>query len=321
MIHTRLYRNGVVHGEGFPIAEVCEHLSDPSAIVWLDLCFPDTTDLETLSERLGLHELAMEDAMSHRQRPKLDTYDNHLFLTVYGVRLTGETLTLTEISIFVTENALITVRKNDDFAIEQITERWDANAQRARFGVSFLLHGVLDAVVDGHFAVVEILDDRIEKLQDALFDDDGDRRELQHATFAMRKCMVAFRKVTLPMREVVNGLLKRDAGTVAPAMAPYYQDVYDHVLRVAEWSESLRELVGNIRETHLALQGYRLNDITKRITSWAAIIAVPTLITGFYGQNVPYPGAAHPFGFWISTLLIICGTLLLYTIFKKKGWL
>ena len=172
MIHTRLYRNGVVHGEGFPIAEVCEHLNDPSAIVWLDLCFPDTTDLETLSERLGLHELAMEDAMSHRQRPKLDTYDNHLFLTVYGVRLTGETLTLTEISIFVTENALITVRKNDDFTVEQITERWDANPELARFGVSFLLHGVLDAVVDGHFAVVEILDDRIEKLQDALFDDE-----------------------------------------------------------------------------------------------------------------------------------------------------
>ena len=95
-----------------------------------------------------------------------------------------------------------------------------------------------------------------------------------------------------------------------PQLVPYYQDVYDHALRTAEWSDSLRELVGNVREAHMNQQGFKLNDIMKKITSWAAIIAVPTLITGFYGQNVPYPGAEHSIGFWTSTILIVMGTVL-----------
>ncbi|GLW05669.1 magnesium transporter CorA [Microtetraspora sp. NBRC 13810] len=321
MVNTRLYRNGVLRAEGFPIADVSEHIGDPETVVWFDLCYPDEENLRVISEELGLHELAVEDVLADHQRPKLDTYDSHLFLTVYGVRLAEGALDLTEISIFVTKNALVTVRENENFGIEQVVGRWDANKEMARFGVSFLLHGVLDAVVDGHFEVVGRLDDEIEKLEDKLFDESSDRRELQLSTFAVRKNMVTFRKVTLPMREVVNSLFKRDLGVIQPVMVPYYQDVYDHVLRVAEWTDSLRELVGNIRETHLTLQGYRLNDIMKRVTSWAAIIAVPTLITGFYGQNVPYPGAERPLGFWTSTLLILCGTFLLYKIFKRRDWL
>lgn len=104
-------------------------------------------------------------------------------------------------------------------------------------------------------------------------------------------------------------------------LTPYYQDVYDHTLRTAEWSESLRDLVGNVREAHVNQQGFRLNDIMKKITSWAAIIAVPTMITGFYGQNVPYPSFGQSLGFWTSTALIVVGTLLLYRAFRKRNWL
>ncbi|RBQ18191.1 magnesium transporter [Spongiactinospora rosea] len=323
MSHTRLYRDGVLKAEGFPIADVSDHIADPAATVWFDLCAPTHEQLTVISEELGLHELAVEDVLSEHQRPKIDTYQSHLFLTAYHARLREGPLELTEVSIFVTKNALVTVRENDHFDIGEVVRRWDQAKEHAASGVAFLLHGLLDYIVDDHFALVECLDDEVEALEDQLFTDQptANRHELQRRLFELRKNLVTLRRVVLPMRELVSGVIRCDLRIVRPEMAPYYQDVYDHVLRVSEWTESLRELVGNIRETHLTLQGYRLNDIMKRVTSWAAIIAVPTMITGFYGQNVPYPGEGQPWGFWVSTIAVMGTCVLLYQIFKRRDWL
>lgn len=322
MSHTRLYRHGVLEAEGFPVVDVSDHVSDPACAIWFDLCAPSPADLAVISEELGLHKLAIEDVLHDRQRPKLDVYDSHLFLTVYGEQFdpaTGQ-LTSTEINVFITRNALVTVRENDKFDIEEVIRRWDASRDLAKHGVSFLLHGLLDVVVDGHFAIIQALDDQIEALEGELFDEQPSR-ELQRHTFALRKSLVQFRRAVLPMREVINSLLRRDLHVVEAPMAPYYQDVYDHVLRVAEWTDSLRDLVSNIRETHLSQQGYRLNAIMKKLTSWAAIIAVPTMITGFYGQNVPYPGSEQPIGFWTSAIIIVTASVGLYVAFRKRDWL
>ena len=154
-----------------------------------------------------------------------------------------------------------------------------------------------------------------------LFDQRTGDEELQRRCFALRKSLVTLRRVVLPMREVVNGLMRRDLHVVTGDMAPYYQDVYDHVLRATEWTESLRDLVTTILETNITLQGNRLNVITKKVTSWAAIIAVPTAITGWYGQNVPYPGFASTSGLITSFLLIVTISGGLYITFKRNDWL
>ncbi|MFC4115169.1 magnesium transporter CorA family protein [Nonomuraea zeae] len=322
MARTRLYRHGVLEAEGFPVSDVSDFVADPGCAIWFDLCSPSPADLNVISEELGLHALAVEDVLHDRQRPKLDVYDSHLFLTVYGERLDPDTgqLDSTEINIFVTRTALVTVRENDQFDIDEVVKRWDASRDLAKHGVGFLLHGLLDVVVDGHFEVIQALDDQIETLEGDLFGEQPSR-EMQRHTFALRKSLVQFRRGVLPMREVINSLLRRDLHVVEPPMAPYYQDVYDHVLRVTEWTDSLRDLVSNIRETHLSQQGYRLNTIMKKLTSWAAIIAIPTMITGFYGQNVPYPGADQPIGFWTSSIVIVTASLGLYLAFRKRDWL
>ena len=154
-----------------------------------------------------------------------------------------------------------------------------------------------------------------------MFDDLPHDRHVQRRSFELRKSLVHLRRVVLPMREVVNTLMRRDVGLVSEPLMPYYQDVYDHVLRATEWTESLRDLVATILETNLTIQGYRLNIITKKVTSWAAIIAVPTAITGFYGQNVPYPGFAHHSGFITSSILIVALSTSLYLAFKRQNWL
>jgi magnesium transporter len=323
MSRTRLYRNGVLESEGFPIADVSEHITDPSVVVWFDLCAPSAEDLAAVSEELGLHPLAVEDAIHEHQRPKLDRYASHLFLTSYAVALdsTNGQLSLCEVAAFVTANALVTVRKDERFDIGEVTKRWDQSPDLAKHGLGFLLHGLLDYVVDTHFEAVQSLDGQIEALQDQLFEDNPRDRDLQRRTFELRKSLVTLRRVVLPMREVVNSLFRRDLNVVDEAMMPYFQDVYDHVLRATEWTESLRDLVTTILETNLTVRGNRLNVIMKQVTSWAAIIAVPTAVTGFYGQNVPYPGFGQPVGFWTSTIVTVVLSAVLYLVFRRRDWL
>ena len=323
MRHTRLYRQGILEAKDFPAAQISDYLEQPDTVVWLDLCEPDQQDLELVSEEFGLHPLAVEDATQEHERPKLDRYQDHAFLTAYAVSLDPATgrLQKSELAAFITPRALITVRKDPTFDIQGVMERWDGSADLAVHGVGFLLWGLLDFVVDGHFATVQQLDEALEGLEDLLFDDRPHSAEVQRRSFEVRKSLVVLRRLVLPMREVVNTLLRRDLGLVDEAMGPYFQDVYDHVLRATEWTESLRDLVSTILETNLSIQGNRLNTITKKVTSWAAIIAVPTAVTGFYGMNVPYPGFGRHSGAVTSTVLIVILSGGLYLLFKRLDWL
>jgi magnesium transporter len=320
---TRSYVAGVLTDDNFPMADLSEHLEQEGTLVWVDLCEPDRADLQLVADELGLHALAVEDATSERQRPKFERYSGHEFISAYAVRLdmTTGALKTAELAVFVTPNALVTVRKEDGFDIEELMKRFDDVADLTKYGVSALLYALLDFVVDGHFETVQSLDEEIEKLEDLLFDDKPHDSAVQRRSFELRKSLVELRRVVLPMREVVNSLLRRDIGLVGEEMTPYYQDVYDHVLRATEWTESLRDLVTTILETNLTIQGNRLNVISKKVTSWAAIIAVPTAVTGFYGQNVPYPGFGHHSGLITSTALIVVLSVSLYFVFKRKDWL
>ena len=322
MAITRLYRNGALVSEGFDVADISDHIAESGCTVWADFVSPTEADLASIEEELGLHELAIEDAVHDHQRPKLDRYDTHLFLAAYSVALdvaSGE-LTKKEIKAFITPRALVTVH-DGSFDIQSLIRRWDDDADLATHGVGYLLWGLLDAIVDGHFEAVQQLDTEIEELEDALFDDRPRDKEVQRRSFELRKSLVTLRRVVLPMREVVNSVLRRDLDLSSPEMAPYFQDVYDHVLRATEWTESLRDLVTTILETNISIQGNRMNLIMKKVTSWAAIIAVPTAITGFFGQNLAFLGFGTQWGVYISVALILAASGALYLSFKRRDWL
>lgn len=323
MARTRLYRHAVLVLEDFPPEDISEHLADPDAFVWLDYCRPSEQNLATIEEELSLHTLAVEDAVTEHERPKLDRYDSHLYISAYAVTLdhASGALSTTELGAFVTAQALVTIRKDEGYDIESVVARWDESAELAQHGVAFLLWGLLDDIVDGHFDVVQALDSEIDGLEDLLFDDHPHDADVQRRSFELRKSLVRVRRVVLPMRELVNALMRRDLHVLDEGMTPYYQDVYDHVLRATEWTESLRDMVSTILETNLTIQGNRMNLVMKKVTSWAAIIAVPTAITGFYGQNVPYPGYADRGGFWVSTALVFGLSGLLYRTFRRRDWL
>jgi magnesium transporter len=320
---TRLYRNGELEREGFPVDDISDYLTDESAVIWLDLRDPDREDLSVLSAEFGLHPVAVEDAVHEHERPKLDRYRSHLFLLAYGVKFDAQTgeLATSELAAFVTPRALITVRKDDRLDIQAVLDYWDASPDLASAGVGYLLHGLIDYIVDEHFAAVQALDGAIEDLEDRLFSDTAKDGDVQRRSFDLRKTLVLLRRVVLPMRELVNSLMRRDLHVVSEELHPYYQDVYDHVLRATEWTESLRDLVTTILETNLTIQGNRMNVITKKVTSWAAIVAVPTFVTGFYGMNVPYPGFSRDSGLAAAVGVMVALAVVLYVIFKRQDWL
>ena len=322
MVSTRLYRAGKLVKSDFPVSEISDHLAEADATVWADFTSPTAADLESIEEELSLHHLAVEDAVHEHQRPKLDRYDTHLFLAAYAVDLdpTTKVLSKVEVKAFVTERAVVTVHP-ESFDITTVTQRWDSNPDLASNGAAFLLWGLLDVVVDGHFNTVQDLDAEIESYEDLLFDGKNHGLEIQRNSFELRKNLVMLRRAVLPMREVVNTLMRRDIELMRRDMAPYFQDVYDHVLRATEWTESLRDLVATILETNLSIQGNRMNLIMKKVTSWAAIIAVPTAITGFFGQNLLFVGFGTVWGTWLSIGLILATSLTLYISFKRRDWL
>ncbi|WP_030165547.1 magnesium transporter CorA family protein [Spirillospora albida] len=319
---TRAWRGGEIIAQGFPVADVSDYLEMPDVVVWLDLCAPRHGDLRVISDELGLDHVAVEDAVSRHERAKLDRYDGYAFLNVYVPEVGNGDMVLHELSAFVTDRALVTVRQETGVDVDTLIRRWDdAPTDMDGSGAGFLLYGLLDMVIDLQLAAVQALDSEADEVEELVFDDDLPVREIQQRSYKLRKNLVALRRVALPMREVLNTLLRRDVRLITPELTPYFQDVYDHTLRIGEWTDGLRDLVANLVDTRIALQGNRMNEVMKKVTSWAAIIAVPTAITGFYGQNVPYPGSQQHSGFVVSMTLIIVCSGGLYALFRWRDWL
>ena len=333
-VRTRLWIDGELKSENFPLADLSTHLCQDGALVWVDLCNPDHDMLCRLADELDLDEHAVEDVVERSERTKATRYTTHTFLTVYATTLGPQQaddlqsrLLTARVSIFVLHGGVVTVRHEIDpqqpvFDVEEAVRRWDDNTDLLRLGSPALLHGLLDVIVDGQFETIQDLDDAIEALEDGLFDDRAVTRKIQRDTYRLRKELVELRRIVLPMREVINTIMRRRAehgDTVE--LDSWYADLYDHVIRAAEWTESLRDMITTVFETNLSLQDARLNTIMKKLTGWAAIIAVPTAVTGWYGQNVPYPGFQSAAGVIASAAIIVVTSGLLYLVLRRRGWI
>jgi magnesium transporter len=325
-----VWRQGTIIDEDFAFAKISGYLRRPDLLTWVDLCEPDHARLWELASEVNLEPLAVEDAVAQAERAKATRYPTHTFMTVYAVGLApphnrptiSSRFEISRVSAFILAHGLITVRSTTGFDIDDVVRRWDEEPGLISYGVNALVHGLLDTVADGHFAAVQDLDDAMEELEDELFDDHAPAAQLQRVAYRVRKDLVELRRAVLPMREVINAVLRQSQDTDAPAeLDPWYDDLYDHVLRATEWTESLRDMITAIFETTLSLQDARLNNVMKKLTGWAAIIAVPTAVTGYFGQNVPYPGSGTQSGFIASVAVILGIGLTLFTVFKRKNWI
>lgn len=329
-IRGQVWRDGTPV-EGFDLDLISDCLGHEDTLIWADLECPTHETLSALAEELDLDPFAIEDSVAASERVKTVTYSGHTFVMIYALTLRdgerdgssgrAQFFDLHRISVFIKDNALITVRLTPHVDMDEVVRRW-ADSGAMQHGIGALLHGLLDVVVDGHFDAVQRLDDEIEELEALLFDDKLPGRDFQRRTYDLRKDLVVLRRVVLPMREVIGGIQRRRFENDAPPeLDPHFSDLYDHTLRVSEWTESLRDMITTLFETNLTLADARLNTVMKKLTGWAAIIAVPTAITGFYGQNVPFPGFDRALGFVTSTTLIVVAVVALYVSFRRRDWL
>ncbi|WP_265443014.1 magnesium transporter CorA family protein [Flexivirga meconopsidis] len=319
---TRVWRKGSPAETDVPLDQVGELLQQPDACTWVDLLDPQGDDLRKLADEIGLDPHTVEDALTRNERPKAVRFKSYFFITAFTVSGMAQDNQVHRISMILLPHGLVTVRLGGAFPAEDVVQNLEDDSDLMALGPKGLLHGMLDAIVDGYFDAISQIDDQVDALESGLFDENHAGKDVARKAFLLHKDVGRLRRVVLPMREVVGAVLRKVTTTPGEqALTPYYEDLYDHTMRVAEWSDSLRDTVESIQDTNLALGDAALNNIMKKLTSWAAIIAVPTAITGFYGQNVPYPGFSKEWGFLLSITLIIVISGALFVSFKRRDWL
>jgi magnesium transporter len=320
---VRAYGEGDKTTEGSSLDEVSDLVELAGATLWIDLDDPSHDDMNQLAGELGLHHLAVEDALERHQRDKFVHYDDHLFLVCHAVALDVERgeLATDEIAVFIGDRWLATVHHGRRDLLDRVSTRWGREHKVAQHGVGFLLYGLLDVLLDGYGDVVEDFEQYYDVMADRIFADEPIEPGEQRQWFEMRRSLNLFRRTVAPLNEALGSLTDRDLDRFSPKVAPYLRDVAGEVGRVQSEVEALRDLVTQIVDVNITLRDFRQNTIVKKVTGWAAIIAVPTLVTGYYGMNVPYPGSGEMWGVITATAISFGGAGGLYVLFRRKGWI
>jgi len=290
-------------------------------IIWVDVPSPTEADFACLQQEFGFHELAIEDCMHAHQRPKVEEYQGYYFIVLYEAELTDAgLLSLRELSIFLGPNYLVTVHKQPVNALARGERLWRGWTDLAERGSGLIAYLLIDAVVDEYLPLLDRLSDRMDDLEDHLFGDfqPGAIEEI----FQVKKQLLYLRRSVTPLRDVFNTLLRREQPIFSRETLIYFQDVYDHLIRVSDTIDTLRDLLGSTMDAYLSIAGTRMNIIMKRLTSISTILMSITLVSSIYGMNfVHMPELAMKYGYVgaLSAMLLI--GLALYLYFRLIKWL
>ncbi len=301
-------------------------VAEPGTVVWVDAVSPSRDELDALEREFRLHPLALEDVTNRNQRPKLNIYPTHAFLVVYANR-NGDGV-MEEVFLFIGPEWIVTVHhhdgRTDHFDIDSVRRRYQRTVGLT-YSVGFLVYVILDEVVDSYFSAVDHIEERLAAIEDEIFDvGDSERDEwpIQQSMLSLRRDLLAFRRRAVPLRDVVLSILRGEVVWVEEATRVYLQDVFDHLLRIADEIDNQRELIGNAVDAHLALVSNQMNEIMKKMTSWGAILLGSTLIAGIYGMNFTDMPELHlRFGYYGALAAMFVLTIALYLTFKRKRWL
>jgi magnesium transporter len=305
----------------------------PDTLTWLDCDDPSADEIVQLGTVLELHEFVIEDLQHGEQRTKFDHYADHFHVAVHDCRLIDTVLSSREIDIVFGEGWLLSVRQAPEpgepdpgpFPMDLVKRRFEA--QRRDHGTTdegFLLWSLLDVVVDRYFTVTDAVDECMDDIEIEVLDDGVDhiQRGRPRELFAISKALLRFRRAALPLREVASALLRREAPSVGEVAIAHFQDLYDHVLRIADLIETQRDVITGLRDADLAVTSNQMSRVQQRIAAWGAILLIATLITGVLGMNFRNaPELDWEEGFAVIAGIFLVTALPLYVYFKRKKWL
>jgi magnesium transporter len=303
------------------VEEISEYLKRPGSFVWVALKDPSNEELETMRGEFDLHPLAVEDASHGHQRPKIDEYGDSLFAVLHIVEPRGEDMEIAELSIFAGPNYVLSVRKGTEHGFTAVRERAEREPELLRHGSGFVLYALMDNVVDRYFPVVDALEVELEHLESRIFSGTTAQRNIEEIYHLKHRLMV-LRHAVEPLIEVTYRLYGGRVPQVCMGTQDYFRDIHDHLLRVSQALDGLRDMVQTAMSVNLSLITLAENEVTKRLASYAALIAVPTLIAGIEGMNFKHmPELDWSLGYPVSLLIMIVADWLLYRNFRRVGWL
>jgi magnesium transporter len=319
------FRDGALRADAMPPDELRVAVSElgEGEWIWVDAVDPTTDDLTTLQKQLDLHDLAVEDVQQRNQRPKLDLYQGHAFAVFRPLSYGPDGLTGSELFLFVSRRYLVTLRFPPVFEMEKAKHRWPILAALAP-GPCSALYAVADEIVDDYLEVVEELEERADELESEVFRSEFVQAEgapLQLEILRLRRDAVRLKRHAIPTRQVIDRLAD-DSDLVTEPLVPYLRDITDHLLRTIELADGVREILTTIVDIRMAQSTNQLNEVMKKLSAWAGIILVPTLIAGIYGMNFRHMPELHwVFGYPLALGMMAASAVALYIGFRKRGWL
>jgi magnesium transporter len=313
--------NGEFHSQVNP-NEIDQLINQPDTFVWLDLQNPQEQSIALLRQEFKFHALAIEDATRHHERPKLEAFESYYFMVFYALsyddtqrRLSGQS-----IGLFIGSNYIVSVHQGEISSIDETIKRWQANAAEFGQDAGALLYSLLDAIVDDYFPVIDQLAERVEDIEEQIFERFSENA-LQEV-FGLKRDLLAVRRIVAPERDVLNVLIRREVPIFERNSILYLQDVYDHIVRITDSIDTYRDLLSSALDAFLSVQSNRLNQIVKVLTIASIVLMTDALIAGIYGMNFEFMPELHwQYGYHLALGLMLVLSVGLVTFFRWRKWL
>jgi magnesium transporter len=317
----------VVYKDGHKIAdigvdEVQKYVSLPGHLVWVALREPDVAALDGLQKQLGLHPLAVEDAGKGHQRPKVEDYGDSLFAVMHMIEPAGSELRVGEVAVFAGQNYVVSVRTQAERGFQEVRARCEREPELLRIGSGFVLYALADAVVDRYFPVLDLLEADLEAVEERIFAKDGSPRANIEALYELKNRLMVVKHAVTPLLEGVSNLSGARVPALCAGLREYFRDVYDHLLRLNQTIETVRDSVATAISVNLSMISLQENETMKRLAAYAALIAVPTMVAGIYGMNFAHmPELDWKYGYAAALgVMTVIDAGLFYKLRKAK-WL
>jgi len=319
LVNCVAYQDGKKLGD-IQVSEIGAYVGRPECLVWVALSDPEPAEMEAMREQFGLHELAVEDAQKGQQRPKVEEYGDSLFVVLHSAEEADGVLMVGQISIFVGRNYVLSVRNRARRGFADVRARCEREPELLRQGAGFVLYALMDAVVDRYFPVIDAIEEELERAEDRIFEGAPVRENVENL-YALKRKLTVLQHAVRPALESAG---KLHGGRVPPVCATtqeYYRDVYDHLTRISQSIEGLRDTVTTAMSVNLSLISLQENETTKRLAAYASLIAVPTLIAGLYGMNFEHmPELKWYYGYPFALVTMAAIDFYIFWRFRKAGW-
>lgn len=321
LIRSAAYQEGKKLAD-ISLAEIPGYLRLPNCFVWVALHDAAPELLKELQKTFDLHPLAVEDACVGHQRPKIEEYGDALFTVLHIVEPAVDEVRVAELAIFAGRNYVLSVRSRTEKGFEEVRARSEREPELLRQGPGYILYALIDAVVDRYFPVLDALQDELDGIERNIFTPSAAPQKNIEDLYALKQRLMVLKHAVSPLLEGISNLSGARVPVLCAGMAVYFRDIYDHLQRLNQTADSIRDTVATAISVNLSMVTLQENDTMKRLAAYAALLAVPTMIAGIYGMNfINMPELKWRFGYPLSLLVMFAIDTFLFFRFKKAKWL